>query len=153
MDTNAELATLEKFAEQESDFEDLDLRLIELNGARKDWAAETKYAEHLLQINPLIPRRTALWPKPGSVPDNKDQAIDRLPQAVVARSRPIRRKRIMNLAPVAARARRRRRRGETSCASKHWRRAPLPGRAQRLLLQIEELNQTTSSCRKLCTQS
>ena len=53
-ETNAELATLQKFAAQESDFVDLFSRLIELSEARKDWPAVTKYAERLLAINPLI---------------------------------------------------------------------------------------------------
>jgi hypothetical protein len=43
-DTNAERATLEKFAAQEADFVDLDARLMELAGARKDWKAETDWA-------------------------------------------------------------------------------------------------------------
>jgi tetratricopeptide (TPR) repeat protein len=54
-DTNAELATLEKFAAQESDFADLFSRLISLCEQRKDWASVTNYAERLLAINPLIP--------------------------------------------------------------------------------------------------
>jgi tetratricopeptide (TPR) repeat protein len=53
-ETNAELATLQKFAEQESDFVDLFFRLIELSESRKDWPAVTKYAGRLLAINPLI---------------------------------------------------------------------------------------------------
>jgi tetratricopeptide (TPR) repeat protein len=53
-ETNAELATLQKFAMQESDFVNLYARLIELSEAQKDWPAVTKYAERLLAINPLI---------------------------------------------------------------------------------------------------
>jgi tetratricopeptide (TPR) repeat protein len=53
-DTNAELAALDKLAQKESDFVDLDLRLIELSAARKDWAAAAKYANQLLAVNPLI---------------------------------------------------------------------------------------------------
>jgi tetratricopeptide (TPR) repeat protein len=53
-ETNAELATLQKFAEQESDFVDLFARLIELSEAQKDWPAVTKHAERLLAINPLL---------------------------------------------------------------------------------------------------
>jgi hypothetical protein len=53
-DTNAELATLKKLAERESDFVDLDLRLIELSAAGKDWAAAAQYANQLLAVNPLI---------------------------------------------------------------------------------------------------
>jgi tetratricopeptide (TPR) repeat protein len=53
-ETNAELATLQKFALQETDFEDLYMRLVELSEAQKDWPAVTKYANRLLAINPLI---------------------------------------------------------------------------------------------------
>jgi tetratricopeptide (TPR) repeat protein len=53
-DTNAELATLQKFALQESDLTELYVRLIELSEAQKDWPAVTKYADRLLAINPLI---------------------------------------------------------------------------------------------------
>jgi tetratricopeptide (TPR) repeat protein len=74
-DTNAELALLEKFALQESDFADLDLRLIELAGARKDWTAETKYAGRLLQINPLIAPPYRALAEAGIGTNNKDQAI------------------------------------------------------------------------------
>src|SRR5579862_589418 len=42
-DTNAELATLQKFAEHEADFVDLYARLIEINQSRQDWPAVTKY--------------------------------------------------------------------------------------------------------------
>ena len=75
-DTNAELALLEKFAQQESDFADLDLRLIELTGARKDWASETKYAERLLEINPLISAPYRALAEAGAGAGNKDQAIE-----------------------------------------------------------------------------
>jgi len=54
-DTNAELATLEKFAAQESDFADLFSRLVTLCGQKKDWASVTNYAERMLAINPLSP--------------------------------------------------------------------------------------------------
>ena len=53
-ETNAELATLQKFAAQESDFQDLFARLIELSEAQKDWADVTKYAGRFLAINPLV---------------------------------------------------------------------------------------------------
>jgi hypothetical protein len=75
-DTNAELALLEKFARQEADFVDLYLRLIELTGARKDWAAETKYAERLLQINPLLSAPYRALAEAGNGLDNKGQSID-----------------------------------------------------------------------------
>src|SRR6202012_2883959 len=54
-DTNAELATLQKFATQESDFADLYSRLVDLCSQKKDWASVTNYADHLLAINPLSP--------------------------------------------------------------------------------------------------
>ncbi len=75
-DTNAELILLQKFAGQESDFVELQLRLVELAGARKDWPAETKYAERLLQINPLISAPYRALAEAGIGSDNKDQAID-----------------------------------------------------------------------------
>jgi tetratricopeptide (TPR) repeat protein len=53
-DTNAETAALKKLADSESDFVDLDLRLIELSAAKKDWASVTNYANQLLAVNPLI---------------------------------------------------------------------------------------------------
>jgi tetratricopeptide (TPR) repeat protein len=53
-ETNAELATLQEFSKQESDFVELYSRLIELSEAQADWAAVTKYAERLLAVNPLI---------------------------------------------------------------------------------------------------
>jgi hypothetical protein len=53
-DTNAELAALVKLADRESDFADLEARLIELYSAQKDWPAVTNYANRLLAINPLI---------------------------------------------------------------------------------------------------
>jgi tetratricopeptide (TPR) repeat protein len=53
-ETDAELATLQKFAAQESDFVELFTRLIEISEARSDWAGVTNYTEHLMAINPLI---------------------------------------------------------------------------------------------------
>jgi tetratricopeptide (TPR) repeat protein len=53
-ETNAELAMLKKFAAQESDFEDLYARLIELSGAQTNWPEVTKYAGRFLAINPLV---------------------------------------------------------------------------------------------------
>ena len=75
-DTNAEWATLQKFAEQEGDFADLYLRLAELAGARGDWPAESKFAERLLQINPLIAAPYRALAQAGLGADNRDQAID-----------------------------------------------------------------------------
>jgi tetratricopeptide (TPR) repeat protein len=74
-DTNAEFATLETFAAQEADFQDLYLRLIELAGARQDWPAETKYAQRLLQINPLISAPYRALAEAGAATGNKDIAI------------------------------------------------------------------------------
>jgi tetratricopeptide (TPR) repeat protein len=75
-DTNAELALLQKFAHQESDLVDLNLRLIELAGARKDWTEETKYAERLLQINPLLSAPYRALAEAGNSSGNEEQAID-----------------------------------------------------------------------------
>jgi tetratricopeptide (TPR) repeat protein len=52
-DTNAELATLQQFVRQESDFADLYVRLIELSEARQDWSAMMEYARGLMAIDPL----------------------------------------------------------------------------------------------------
>jgi len=75
-DTNAELASLQKLAEREADFVDLQLRLIDLTAARKDWPAETKYAERLLQINPLIPAPYRALAEAGLGTGNAEQAIE-----------------------------------------------------------------------------
>jgi tetratricopeptide (TPR) repeat protein len=74
-DTNAELATLQKFAERESDFVDLYLRLIELSVADKDWAAASKYANLLLAVNPLIPAPYTALAQAGDALGDKEQAI------------------------------------------------------------------------------
>ena len=75
-DTNAELAALTGFAAVESDFVELYLRLLELTGARQDWAAETKYAQRLLQINPLISAPYRALAEAGLGAGNQDRAID-----------------------------------------------------------------------------
>lgn len=75
-ETNAEWETLQKFAQQETDFVDLDLRLIALAGARKDWPTEASYAEHLLQVNPLIPAPYRALADAGMATNNGDQAIN-----------------------------------------------------------------------------
>jgi len=74
--TNAELATLKKFAERESDFVDLYLRLIELSLAGKDWPSAAKYANLLLEVNPLIPAPYKALAEAGDALGNKDQAIE-----------------------------------------------------------------------------
>ena len=74
-DTNAEYAILQKIATREADYTDLYVRLIEMSGAREDWAAETKYANRLLQINPLISAPYRALAEAGAGADNKDQAI------------------------------------------------------------------------------
>ncbi len=53
-DTNAELAALVKLAARESDFVDLEARLIEVLTAQKDWPGVVRHAQRLLAINPLI---------------------------------------------------------------------------------------------------
>ncbi len=74
-DTNAEIATLQKFAAQEADFVDLYVRLIELAGERKDWPAEAKYAGRLLEINPLIVAPYRALAESGIASGNQEQAI------------------------------------------------------------------------------
>jgi tetratricopeptide (TPR) repeat protein len=74
-ETNAELATLQKFARQEWDFQDLYVRLIELSETQKDWPAVTKYAERLLAINPLISLPHRALAEAGVATGNFDQAI------------------------------------------------------------------------------
>ena len=75
-DTNAELATLQKFSEHESDFVELYVRLIELTRARQDWPAVTKYAQKLLAINPLIPAPYAALAEAGAASGQNDMAIN-----------------------------------------------------------------------------
>jgi tetratricopeptide (TPR) repeat protein len=75
-DTNAELATLQKFAEHESDFVDLYVRLVEITGSRQDWPAVTKYAQQLLAINPLIPTPYTALAEAGAASGQNDIAID-----------------------------------------------------------------------------
>jgi tetratricopeptide (TPR) repeat protein len=74
-ETSAELATLKKFAMQESDFVDLYVRLIELSEAQKDWLAVTKYADRLLAINPLISLPHQALADAGVATGNTNQAI------------------------------------------------------------------------------
>lgn len=75
-DTNAELATLQKFSQHESDFVDLYVRLIELTRSRQDWPAVTKYAERLLAIDPLIPAPYSALAEAGAALGQNDVAID-----------------------------------------------------------------------------
>jgi tetratricopeptide (TPR) repeat protein len=75
-DTNAEWSLLQNLATEESDFMDLDLRLIDLASARKDWPAEEKYAQQLLQIDPLISAPWRALAEAGVALDQKDIAID-----------------------------------------------------------------------------
>jgi tetratricopeptide (TPR) repeat protein len=75
-DTNAELAALTKLAEQESDFADLYLRLIELSLAAKDWAPAAKYANLLLAVNPLISAPYAALAEAEDALGQGDQAIE-----------------------------------------------------------------------------
>jgi tetratricopeptide (TPR) repeat protein len=74
-DTNAELATLQTFAAQESDFAELFGRLIELCGQRKDWVSVTNYAERLLAINPLSAAPYRGLAEAGAALGNNDLAI------------------------------------------------------------------------------
>ena len=74
-DTNAEWMNLELMAKQEGDFVEMYERLVELAGARQDWAAEAKYASRLLQVNPLIPAPYRALAEAGSSSGNKEEAI------------------------------------------------------------------------------
>jgi tetratricopeptide (TPR) repeat protein len=74
-ETNAELATLQQFARQESDFVDLYVRLIELSEAQLDWPKVTKYANHLLAINPLISPPYRALAEAGLASGQYDQAV------------------------------------------------------------------------------
>jgi tetratricopeptide (TPR) repeat protein len=74
-DTNAELATLQKFAVQESDFQELDVRLIDLFEAQTNWPEATKYAERLLAINPLISRPYRALAEAGLAAGHPEQSI------------------------------------------------------------------------------
>ena len=74
-ETNSELATLQKLAPQESDFENLDARLIELYEAQPDWPGVVKYAEQLLAINPLISLPHRALAQAGIATGNNGQAI------------------------------------------------------------------------------
>jgi len=74
-ETNAELATLQKFAMQETDFVDLYARLIELSEQQNDWPAVTKYANRLLAINPLISLPHRALAEAGVALGNSKQAI------------------------------------------------------------------------------
>ena len=74
-DTNAELATLQKLAAQDSDFVDLFSRLIEISEARQDWDGVTRYADRLLAINPLISLPHRALADAGVALGRSDQAI------------------------------------------------------------------------------
>lgn len=74
-DTNAELATLEKFAAQESDFANLFSRLIDLCQQKQDWVSVTNYAERLLAINPLSPQPHRALAEAGAALGNNELAI------------------------------------------------------------------------------
>lgn len=77
-ETNAELATLQKFAAQEFDFEDLDERLIDLFESQSNWPMVTKYADRLLAINPLISQPHRALAEAGMATGNNEQAITAL---------------------------------------------------------------------------
>ena len=74
--TNAELATLQKFSEHETDFVDLYVRLIEITRSRQDWPAVIKYAQQLLAINPLIATPYAALAEAGVASGQNDVAIN-----------------------------------------------------------------------------
>jgi tetratricopeptide (TPR) repeat protein len=72
---DAELATLQKFAEQESDFVDLYQRLIEIERGRKDWGKVSDYASRLLAINPLTAQPYLALAEAGAATGQADEAI------------------------------------------------------------------------------
>ena len=74
-DTNAELATLQKFVAQESDFADLFSRLIDLSKQRKDWTAATNYSDRMLAVNPLSPVPHRALGEAGAALGNNPLAI------------------------------------------------------------------------------
>lgn len=74
-ETNAELATLQKFAAQESDFVPLFARLINLSEARGDWPAVASYADRLLAINPLTSLPHDALAKAGVAIGKRDLSI------------------------------------------------------------------------------
>jgi len=74
-ETNAELAALVKLAARESDFVDLEVRLIELFSAQKDWPAVMNHAQRLLAINPLISAPYRALAEAGVAAGKPDVAI------------------------------------------------------------------------------
>ena len=74
-DTNAERAALVKLAQRESDFVDLEVRLIELSSAQKDWPSVMNHAQRLLAINPLISTPYTALAEAGVAAGNTGLAI------------------------------------------------------------------------------
>ncbi len=74
-ETNAEYATLQRLAEHESDFVDLYRRLIDIGVDRKDWQSVAKYAQLLLQVDPLIPAPYEALGKAGDAMGQRDLSI------------------------------------------------------------------------------
>jgi tetratricopeptide (TPR) repeat protein len=74
-DTNAEFATLEQFARQEWDFQNLYVRLVALTEAQSNWVAVAKYADRLLSINPLISLPHRALAEAGEAAGNPGEAI------------------------------------------------------------------------------
>jgi len=75
-ETNEEFATLQQFATQETDFQELNVRLIDLCAARQDWPDEIKYAKQLLEINPLIIAPYQALAEAGAATGKNDEAIE-----------------------------------------------------------------------------
>jgi tetratricopeptide (TPR) repeat protein len=73
--TNAELATLKKFATQESDFQELFARLIVLSEAQTNWPEVTQYAGRMLAINPLVTLPHRALAEAAAATGNDAQAI------------------------------------------------------------------------------
>jgi tetratricopeptide (TPR) repeat protein len=74
-DTNAELATLRKFAQQESAFLALFQRLLEIESTQRDWIAVTNDAERMLAINPLVSLPYRTQASAATALGNNEQAI------------------------------------------------------------------------------
>ena len=73
--TNAELAALVKLSSGESDFVDLEVRLIDLYSAQKDWPAVIDHANRLLAINPLVSIPYTALAEAGAATGKTDVAI------------------------------------------------------------------------------
>lgn len=74
-ETNAELSTLKRLAERDSEFVELYTRLIELSRQQQDWRPTMQYAERLLAVNPLISLPYRALAEAGMKLNQRDQAV------------------------------------------------------------------------------